>query len=105
MSGTPSAGQRNGLRLESLLPIVMTLAVLVQARAAVADVLPPDRRTTWNPGLPGGVPVRTTICATVNASTYGNGVSDATAGIQAALNACPVGHGAGVGGPDGRSGC
>src|SRR5262249_16650132 len=57
-----------------------------------ADVLPPERRTLWNPGIPGGIPARTTICATVNASTYGNGASDATAGIQAAIDACPAGQ-------------
>src|SRR6267142_2836010 len=57
-------------------------------------IIPSDRRTTWNPGLMsvGGVPNRTTICATVQASTYGNGASDATAGIQAAINGCPVGQ-------------
>ena len=72
----------------------VSLAVAVGALAhvlpATADVLPPERRTVWNPGIPGGVPVRSTVCATVNASTYGNGTVDATAGIQAAINACPV---------------
>jgi len=56
---------------------------------AVADVMPPERRTTWNPGIPGGIPARTTVCATVSAAAYGNGVMDATAGIQAAIDACP----------------
>jgi hypothetical protein len=42
--------------------------------------------------VPGGVPTRTTVCAVVNASTYGNGASDASSGIQAAVNACPVGQ-------------
>jgi len=53
-----------------------------------------DRRTTWNPGLMslGGIPNRTTVCATVLASSYGNGSADATAGIQGALDACPVGQ-------------
>jgi len=55
-------------------------------------VLPPERRTTWNPGIPGGIPTRTTVCATINASTYGNGSSDATLGIQAAIDACPEGQ-------------
>ncbi|HYS11311.1 MAG TPA: hypothetical protein VEP66_21420 [Myxococcales bacterium] len=57
-------------------------------------IIPSDRRTTWNPGVlsQGGVPNRTTICATVQASTYGNGASDATAGIQAAINGCPAGQ-------------
>ena len=57
-----------------------------------AEYMPPERRTTWNPGIPGGIPARTTICATVNASTYGNGTIDATDGIMAAIIACPDGQ-------------
>ncbi len=57
-----------------------------------SSILDPDRRTVWAPGVPGGIPARTQVCATVNASTYGNGSSDATAGIQAAINACPAGQ-------------
>ena len=60
--------------------------------AAVADVMPPERRTTWKPGIPGGIPARTRVCATVNAAAYGNGAVDATAGIQAAIDACPTGE-------------
>src|SRR5205807_1355266 len=45
-------------------------------------LIPSNRLTTWNPGIPGGVPSRTTVCSNVNASTYGNGSSDATDGIQ-----------------------
>ena len=55
-------------------------------------LIPGERRTLWNPGIPGGVPARTTLCASVNAATYGNGTLDATAGIQAALDGCPVGQ-------------
>ena len=55
-------------------------------------LFPSDRVTTWNPGVPGGIPNRTTVCATVNASAYGNGSSDATNGIQAAIDACPAGQ-------------
>jgi hypothetical protein len=55
-------------------------------------LIPSDRLTTWNPGIPGGIPARTTVCASVSATTYGNGSSDATAAIQAAINACPVGQ-------------
>jgi hypothetical protein len=62
------------------------------ATAAIADVLPPERRTTWSPGIPGGIPSRTTVCATVNAASYGNGSADATAAIQAAVDACPEGQ-------------
>jgi hypothetical protein len=55
-------------------------------------LIPADRLTTWNPGIPGGVPSRTTVCATIDAATYGNGAGDATAGIQAALDACQSGQ-------------
>jgi hypothetical protein len=49
-------------------------------------VIPADRSTTWNPGIPGGVPVRNTVCATIPA---GDGSQDATAAIQGAIDACP----------------
>jgi carbon monoxide dehydrogenase subunit G len=57
-----------------------------------SSILDPDRRTVWAPGVPGGVPTRSQVCGTVNASTYGNGSSDATSGIQAAIDACPAGQ-------------
>ena len=58
------------------------------------SIIAADRRTIWNPGMmpAGGVPNRGTVCATVAASTYGNGSQDATAGIQAKLDACPEGQ-------------
>lgn len=40
----------------------------------------------------GGIPARTTICSTLNASTYGNGATDATSAINAAITACPAGQ-------------
>ena len=68
------------------------LGLASSATFASAQILPADRTTVWRPGVPGGVPVRTTVCAMVNASTYGNGASDASSGIRAAVNACPVGQ-------------
>src|SRR5260370_5391083 len=65
-----------------------TATVTVSAFTALSA----DRRTVWNPGVTGGIPNRTTICANINASTYGNGTQDATAGIQAAISACPLGQ-------------
>ena len=49
--------------------------------------LPAARVTTWNPGVPGGIPHYTTVHATLQASTYENGTNDARAAIQNALNA------------------
>jgi hypothetical protein len=70
----------------------MALGILAHSSWARADILPAGRRTTWNPGVPGGIPNFTTVCATVDAATYGNGTLDATAGIQAAIDACPAGQ-------------
>jgi hypothetical protein len=62
---------------------------------AITDVIPADRRAAWQPGLPGGIPSRTTICATVTQAPYsaaGNGTADDSAAIQKALDACPAGQ-------------
>src|SRR6185295_3525483 len=55
-----------------------------------AGLIPADRITVWAPGVRDGIPVRSTVCATVSAATYGNGSADASAGLQAALDACPA---------------
>lgn len=54
--------------------------------------LPAQRRTAWAPGVPGGIPVRTKICATLFATQFGNGSTDARTGIQNSLDACPDGE-------------
>jgi len=41
----------------------------------------------WNPGIPGGIPAVTTVYTTINAATYGNGTTDATAAINNAIQA------------------
>jgi hypothetical protein len=50
-------------------------------------VLPPERRTSWSPGIPGGIPTYATVHTTINATTYGNGTTDATNAINNALAA------------------
>ena len=65
--------------------------MLVLAQSLAADILPADRATVWRPGVQGGIPDRSSICAQVAAAKYGDGRVDAAAGIQAALDACPEG--------------
>src|SRR5205823_13536114 len=68
----------------------LLLFALVGPADAVVGIIPADRQTLWSPGIPGGAPKRTTICATAHASRYGNAAQEATTGIQAAINTCPV---------------
>jgi hypothetical protein len=65
----------------------------VQAATPWSNILVSSQAIDWSQvGVQGGIPNRTTICSTINASIYGNGSTDATAGIQNALNACPAGQ-------------
>ncbi|MCC6544768.1 MAG: hypothetical protein IT392_09750 [Nitrospirae bacterium] len=70
--------------------------VILTGLAAIADAytLPPARRVTWqgNAGVSGDIPVRNTICATIDAGTYGNGTTDASTVINNAIANCPVGQ-------------
>jgi polygalacturonase len=52
-------------------------------------VIPSDRNFSWNPGMmsKGGIPNRTTVCATLSPSG-----GDDSAAIQAALDSCPSGQ-------------
>ena len=62
-----------------------------KAKVPAGDIIPADRRTTWNPGLNavGGIPDRTTIHRTL--SPRGGSLDD-TAAIQSALDSCPPGQ-------------
>jgi Pectate lyase superfamily protein len=73
-----------------ILALSVCSAVTVGAQVG-AGLIPVTSLTTWAPGVR-GIPARTAVCATVNAATYGNGAQDASAGIQAAIDACPVGQ-------------
>ena len=59
-------------------------------------ILPADRMYDWSPGVnvgvPGGIPMRTTICATIDAATYGTGAVDASSAILSAINGCASGQ-------------
>lgn len=69
--------------MKKTLFVAMGLGVMATIYAQTAAVLPEDRATTWNPGVPGGVPIRLVLCATFTPSAT-------VAQIQAAVNTCPV---------------
>src|SRR3989304_5539740 len=73
--------------------LLLALPMAAQAAPPWPGILDPSRAIDWSEaGIPGGIQNRTTVCASLNASTYGNGSSDATSAIQAALNSCPAGQ-------------
>lgn len=77
------------------LTCVCVAALLSSAHAFAqvdTSIVPTESRTTWAPGVPGGVPVRTNICKTLNATSFGNGLQDASASIQSAVDGCGNGQ-------------
>lgn len=61
---------------------------------ATRKLLAAERGAVWKPGRMeiGGIPTRNTVCARVDSATFGNGETDASAAIQAAINDCPSGQ-------------
>lgn len=76
--------------------IAPLIVALMGIPPSLAEIIPADRRITWevgtNVGVPGGIPDRQTIGATVDASAYGDGLTDAAPAIKAAISACPTGQ-------------
>ncbi len=57
------------------------------------EIIPAERKIDWSrAGVPGGIPERTVVCATLDSAAYGNGIADATHAIQAALDSCSDGQ-------------
>jgi hypothetical protein len=50
-------------------------------------IVPADRRTTWSPGIPGGIPEAGAVHTTIDASTYGTCDRDAAGAINDAIQA------------------
>ena len=63
------------------------------AGSVPAAIIPADRAIDWRTaGIPGGIPRRDEICASLDNAAYGDGLTDATAAIQQAIDACPAGE-------------
>jgi hypothetical protein len=75
--------------------LICLSAMVFLASVSRAQYTPVDsmRFTKWNPGLASakGIPDRSNVYATIQASTYGNGATDASAAIQTAIDNCPAG--------------
>jgi hypothetical protein len=63
-------------------------AWLLISPTVFSEIIPAGRRINWDPGIPGGIPVRTTIYTNLTGMDK-TGSADVTAAIQSALNTCP----------------
>jgi hypothetical protein len=85
-------------RMHRLLNVATVFILLMTASGAVdagagGEIIPDDRKIDWSTaGIPGGIPERTTVCAAIDSSVYGNGTTDATDAIQNAIDGCPDGQ-------------
>ncbi len=64
---------------------MLLCACLLTGTLDANGVIPSSRRITWQAGVPGGIPARTTVCATLTSSAT-------AAQINSAINACPAGQ-------------
>jgi hypothetical protein len=85
---------RRAMILVALLAAALPFGWIRCRADSVSSLLPADRNASANwkmAGLlsVGGIPNRTTVCATVNPL---GGVNDDTANIQNAINSCPAGQ-------------
>jgi hypothetical protein len=75
------------LGLANLAACHCTSQATVRPGSVTPGPIPPARLTLWNPGSPGGIPSVATIQTTIDAATYGNGGTDATAALNNAITA------------------
>jgi hypothetical protein len=61
------------------------VVVSIPSSTDTTGLIPSDRVTVWAPGVPGGIPSYSSVFATIDASTYGNGTTDAAGAINSAL--------------------
>lgn len=67
--------------------------IVAEDAGKLEEIIPGERKIDWsNVGIPGGIPHRTEICATIDSAAYGNGTTDATEAIQDAIDTCPDGQ-------------
>jgi hypothetical protein len=85
----------SGKKIRFCLIILATLALsaVCTAEGRAEYSFPASRVIDWSAaGVIGGISTRTTIYKTLQASSYGNGSSDASGAINSALSSCPSGQ-------------
>ncbi len=73
--------------------VALALSAVHAQKARAVYSFPASRVVNWtSAGVLGGIPSRTTIYKTIQASAYGNGSTDASGAINSALGSCPAGQ-------------
>lgn len=85
--------RRSAMRVPARV-VLAGLAASLWSPLAHGDVIPAERRADWHPGIEGGIPARTTVCADVQADygAVGDGTTNDAPAFQAAIAACPEGQ-------------
>lgn len=69
--------------------VVASIVVLGSGVVQAADPIPPERRVDWSfAGVPGGIPERNDVCATIDAAMYGAMQADVAPAILQAIAEC-----------------
>ncbi len=68
-----------------LAAVIASLSAYVES--SCAEILTSDRRITWTPGVPGGIPNRSAVCATLSPSGGDDGIA-----INNAIASCSPGQ-------------
>ncbi len=68
-------------------PSAKATASVTVTPAVLSSLIPAYRVTTWNPGIPGGIPTTRSTYTTLTASLYRNGIDDARDAIDSAIQA------------------
>jgi Pectate lyase superfamily protein len=73
---------------------LLAFALLLAANPLSAEIIPPDRRIEWSPGVRGGIPTRTDIINVRSPpfNATGDGTTDDRIAIQHAINAAGAGQ-------------
>lgn len=81
------------IRFTVIVLALTALSVVCAPKGRAEYSFPASRVISWSgAGVIGGIPSRTTIYKTLQASSYGNGSNDASSAINSALSSCPSGE-------------
>lgn len=76
--------------------VMVAFTIFVATQFGFGDIIPSQRRIDWrnNVGIDGDIPLRSSVFANVRQAPYnasGNGSTDDSGAIQAAIDSCPTG--------------